>query len=172
MSEQSSDQGKKTTSGGVPDIETPSSGTANPTKVDSSPELQATKIDAMPEPNPQLNTEARTMIDTEDNADPLIDTMIGNLHVQRILGVGGFGSVYLAKDTMLDRRVALKFLLDTVDGDHKKLFVREAKAIAALGKHPGIVQIHAWGEEPTWSSNTWTSAQSCSWKTTPTVSIS
>ena len=81
MSEQSSDQGEKANSGGVPDIETPSSGTANPTKIDTSPDIQATKIDAMPEPNPQLNSEVRTMIDTEDNADPLIDTMIGNLHV-------------------------------------------------------------------------------------------
>jgi tetratricopeptide (TPR) repeat protein len=42
--------------------------------------------------------------------------------------------------------VALKFLHDTLSEEYQRLFEREAKALAALSKHPSIVQIHAWGE--------------------------
>ena len=58
-----------------------------------------------------------------------------------ILGRGGMGVVYLARDTALDREVALK-IVDRAPGD-----ANEARLIARL-EHPGIVPVHDFGELP------------------------
>src|SRR6185436_11006917 len=58
-----------------------------------------------------------------------------------ILGRGGMGVVYLARDTALDREVALK-IYDRPPGD-----ANEARLIARL-EHPGIVPVHDFGELP------------------------
>lgn len=92
-----------------------------------------------------VGRDATEILAPEDN-DPLIGAQVDNYRVLRVLGRGGFGSVYLARDVKLDRNVALKFLLDSVDEEHRKLFEREARAIAALSKHPAVLQIHTWGE--------------------------
>ncbi len=74
--------------------------------------------------------------------------MIGKkiLHYNIIekLGEGGMGVVYLAEDTNLDRKVAIKFLPHHIAGnsDERKRFEIEAKAAAALN-HPNIATIHA-----------------------------
>lgn len=59
------------------------------------------------------------------------------------IGAGGMGEVYLAEDTRLNRRVALKFLPLQLSSDEelKARFKREAQAAAAL-THPNIVTIH------------------------------
>ena len=67
--------------------------------------------------------------------------------IQERLGVGGMGVVYKARDTRLDRTVAIKVLSDHLlaDADAGERFLVEAKAAAALD-HPNICAIHEVGE--------------------------
>ena len=70
-------------------------------------------------------------------------TQVGRYLVGELLGRGGMGEVYAARDQDLDRPVALKFLLPEEIGDPSavKRFVREAKAASALN-HPNILTVH------------------------------
>ena len=68
---------------------------------------------------------------------------IGPYEVVGLLGVGGMGEVYRARDTKLNREVAIKVLLASVANDAERLarFSREAQVLASLN-HPNIAQIH------------------------------
>ncbi|MFQ6008694.1 MAG: protein kinase, partial [Candidatus Zixiibacteriota bacterium] len=70
-------------------------------------------------------------------------TMVSHYRLIEKIGAGGMGEVYLAEDTELDRRVALKFLPLHLcqDEDCRARFKREAQAAAKLN-HPNIVTIH------------------------------
>ncbi len=63
------------------------------------------------------------------------------------LGAGGMGEVYRAKDTRLEREVAIKVLPEALreDPERRARFLREARAVAQLS-HPNIAQIHDVGE--------------------------
>src|ERR1041385_574058 len=75
-------------------------------------------------------------------------THLGPYVVLSSLGAGGMGEVYLAEDTRLDRKVALKLLPAefTQDEDRVRRFIQEAKAASALN-HPNIITIHEIGQE-------------------------
>jgi len=77
----------------------------------------------------------------------MIEATISHYQILRKLGEGGMGEVYLAEDTRLHRKVALKFLPPkyTADPDFKARFEREAQAAAGFN-HPNIVTIYEIGE--------------------------
>jgi len=77
----------------------------------------------------------------------MIGRTIAHYQLTAKLGAGGMGEVYLAEDTHLDRKVALKLLPSefTLNEDRLRRFVQEAKAAAALN-HPNIAHIYEVGE--------------------------
>ena len=74
---------------------------------------------------------------------------LGSYEVLRLIGAGGMGDVYRARDTRLDRTVAIKVLSDgfVADADRRARFEREARAVATLN-HPHICALHDVGESP------------------------
>ena len=80
--------------------------------------------------------------------EQLAGTKLGNYEIERLLGRGGMGVVYKARQTSLNRVVAIK-ILDPVlsrDSSFIKRFHREARAVGQLS-HPNIVQIHDVAED-------------------------
>ncbi|CAN5836950.1 hypothetical protein BH24ACI4_BH24ACI4_27800 [soil metagenome] len=76
-------------------------------------------------------------------------TRLGPYEVQSPLGAGGMGEVYKARDTRLDRAVAIKILPDELaaDSERRARFEREARMVASLN-HPHICAIHDVGSAP------------------------
>lgn len=75
-----------------------------------------------------------------------VGQQIGRYRIERKLGAGGMGEVFLARDTELERLVALKVLSSAFSGnpDRVRRFVQEARAVSALN-HPNILTIHEIG---------------------------
>jgi serine/threonine protein kinase/Tfp pilus assembly protein PilF len=80
---------------------------------------------------------------TQTHVPLMKDTTVGHYRIVGKIGAGGMGEVYLADDTELDRRVALKFMPPHLcrDEDCRARFKREAQATAKLD-HPNIVTVH------------------------------
>ena len=76
-------------------------------------------------------------------------TRLGPYEIECAIGAGGMGEVYQARDTRLDRVVAVKVLSAHLAGDRQSLerFQREAKIIATLN-HPNICTLYDVGEDP------------------------
>ncbi len=92
---------------------------------------------------PDFLTSGRLESAIRDLGVDLIGKSIGVYHVTSLLGVGGMGEVYRARDTTLNRDVALKVLPTAFahDSDRLTRFRREAKTLASLN-HPHIAIIH------------------------------
>jgi eukaryotic-like serine/threonine-protein kinase len=97
---------------------------------------------------PQRAHHRRTVPEQVDAPDPLLadDTRIGDFRIRGLVGEGAMGQVYLAQDTTLGRRVALKLIKrSAMEGDAALRFLEEARTTASFN-HPHIVTLHAFGD--------------------------
>src|SRR6266480_3798775 len=84
----------------------------------------------------------------DEPAGDLIGQSIGHYRIESLLGVGGMGEVYLARDEQLGRKVALKLLPEHMTANETQLsrFKTEARTASALN-HPNILTVHEIGAE-------------------------
>ncbi len=88
--------------------------------------------------------------DQNVDQDPLVGTILQDRYrVERVIGIGGVGSVYRATQIGLDRRVAVKVLRPELTQSKTAMerFAREARTAAKL-QHPNIVTVHDFGTTP------------------------
>src|SRR5947207_11224744 len=85
---------------------------------------------------------------TDDRADAIVGASIAHYQIESLIGVGGMGQVYLARDERLGRKVALKFLPEQLTANNTQLsrFKSEARAASALN-HPNILTVYEIGAE-------------------------
>ena len=94
---------------------------------------------------PAFEVEARSVAD--DHGESAVGQTIGHYKILSSLGVGGMGEVYLAEDSNLGRKIALKILPAEFirDTDRVRRFQQEARAASALN-HPNILTIYEIGQ--------------------------
>jgi eukaryotic-like serine/threonine-protein kinase len=96
---------------------------------------------------PALEEVARLVSGDLESTVDLIGRHLGVYHIQARIGAGGMGEVYRARDTKLDRDVAIKVLPRALTGstDRRARFEREARLLASLN-HPHIAQVYGFEE--------------------------
>jgi eukaryotic-like serine/threonine-protein kinase len=123
--------------------------------VDSDPAERARQIAALESIDPALSARLEALLAADDRGESLehlfqaepVSTApparIGPYEVVGVLGVGGMGEVYRARDARLQREVAIKVLPAAVTTDPERLarFEREAQVLASLN-HPNIAQVY------------------------------
>ena len=85
---------------------------------------------------------------TNERAGALVGKLIGHYRIESLIGVGGMGEVYLARDERLGRKAALKLLPGNLTTDEMQLsrFKNEARSASALN-HPNILTVYEIGAE-------------------------
>jgi Tol biopolymer transport system component len=132
------------------------------------PDERAQFLDRVCAGDPELRNEVEALIASDEQAEGFLERpalevaarqaasekgrsfagrQIGRYQVLSLLGAGGMGEVWLARDPQLERNVALKLLPEefTRSQTHVRRFAQEAKAASALN-HPNIITIHEIGE--------------------------
>jgi eukaryotic-like serine/threonine-protein kinase len=97
---------------------------------------------------PVLDDSLFSSSETSGPSESLIGRRISNYEILSLVGVGGMGEVYLARDARLNRQIALKLLSARFMADPGQVerFEREARAASALN-HPNIITIHEIGRD-------------------------
>lgn len=136
--------------------------------IDHSRDHRPAYLDQVCNSDTQLRREVESMISSYERAGSFMDTpaiakdalvlgevgtsaqtgqQIGRYTILKEIGRGGMGEVYLAEDTALCRRIALKILpsLFTTDEERVRRFQQEARSASALN-HPNILTIHEIGK--------------------------
>jgi serine/threonine protein kinase/Tfp pilus assembly protein PilF len=85
---------------------------------------------------------------TDERAGASVGELIGHYRIESLIGIGGMGEVYLARDERLGRKAALKLLPDSLTTDETQLsrFKNEARSASALN-HPNIITVYEIGAE-------------------------
>src|SRR5881409_4535813 len=85
---------------------------------------------------------------TNERASAMVGELIGHYRIESLIGVGGMGEVYMARDEQLGRKAALKLLPDSLTTDETQLsrFKNEARTASALN-HPNILTVYEIGAE-------------------------
>jgi TolB-like protein/Tfp pilus assembly protein PilF len=85
---------------------------------------------------------------TKDQTSAIVGESIAHYRIESLIGVGGMGEVYLARDERLGRKAALKFLPERLTANNVQLsrFKSEARAASALN-HPNILTVYEIGTE-------------------------
>jgi eukaryotic-like serine/threonine-protein kinase len=109
------------------------------------PSLRA-DVDALLAAHEQAGSFGDTPLVTSIMRQLAAGTQVGPYRIDALIGAGGMGEVYRARDTRLHRDVALKVLPSALAGDPARLarFVQEARAASAL-EHPHIAVVHDFG---------------------------
>src|SRR4029077_20100143 len=105
----------------------------------SDPELRREVLELLASPAPLSGIVSANALRAGERLGPYV--------IERLLGRGGMGEVYKARDTTLNRSVAIKVLPDAFANDAERLarFRRGARRLAALN-HPNIAHIHGFEE--------------------------
>jgi hypothetical protein len=112
------------------------------------PELDETLASPDKETTPALDkTATQTGVSPPPSAELAVGLRLGHFKIERKLGAGGMGEVYLATDLALDRPVAIKVLPSGVaSGSARERLIKEARAQARV-HHPHVAHIYFIGEE-------------------------
>jgi len=112
----------------------------DPTRTNAKPESSQRLLE------PELDRRSSTRHDVELDAaaSARVGQRFGRFEIRDVLGAGGMGTVFEARDGTLDRAVALKLLHPDVATGAERRVLREAKAMAKLS-HPNVVQIYETG---------------------------
>jgi eukaryotic-like serine/threonine-protein kinase len=92
-------------------------------------------------------TMAMRLLASDDDPEAMLAQQVGPYRILSTLGHGGMGTVYLAEDTHLNRKVALKFIASDFVSDNwgKRQLMKEAQAVARLD-HPNICAVYDFDE--------------------------
>ena len=97
---------------------------------------------------PEVRQEVESLLENADSGPVTVGKRVGPYEILGLLGAGGMGVVYRARDTRLKRDVALKVLPEAFTNDPERMarFQREAEVLASIN-HPNIAHVYGLEEQ-------------------------